>query len=119
MYIPYRSLYILYILDYDAVFTIKNIYTFTEDVVDWDGLGLQLGVSHSRLKKIRRENMTEDERRRDMIFTWMNSDPEASWEKLAGALTKVSYRILATKIINQVLPLLQGTLAVTVPDIGT
>ena len=50
----------------------------------------------------------------------MHSDPEASWEKLSGALKKVDHRVLANKISDYVLPLLQShKLPVTVPEIGT
>ena len=75
--------------------------------MDWNALGLQLGVSHSRLKKIGRENKSEDECRGSVIHTWMNSDPEASWEKLSSALIKIDHRVLANKIDTQILPLLQ------------
>ena len=73
--------------------------------MNWNGLGLQLDVSQSRLNKIGRENKSEDECRSSMIFTWMNSDPEASWEKLSSALVKIGHRVLANKIDTQILPL--------------
>ena len=94
-------------LDDDALFSVKNVYTLTDAVVDWNGLGIQLGVNPARLKKIGRENKTEDESRSDMIRIWMNSDPQASWVKLSEALEKVDHRVLANKIHSQVLPAIQ------------
>ena len=94
-----------YYADKEAVLNIKNVYNFTEDVVDWHGLGTQLEISDSRLKKIRREFDTEDGRRRDMIVTWLFGDPEASWEKLSKALVRVNHRVLADQINTEILPL--------------
>ena len=93
--------------DKEAVLDVKNVYNFTEDVVDWHGLGTQLEINDSRLKKIRRENDTEDGRRRDMVVTWLFGDPEASWEKLSKVLVRVEHRVLANKIDNEILPLQQ------------
>ena len=94
-----------YYADKEAVLNIKNVYNITEDVVDWYGLGTQLEISDSRLKKIQRENDTEDRRRHEMIVTWLFGDPEASWEKLSKALERVNHRVLADKIDREILPL--------------
>ena len=84
--------------DKDTRFDVKHLLNITEDVVDWFGLGTQLEVKHSRLKKIRREIDTEDGRRCEMINYWLNTDPEASWEKLSEALVRVDHHALADKI---------------------
>ena len=89
-------------------FTVKNVFNITKDVVDWFGLGTQLDVKHSRLKKIRREIDTDDGRRNEMINYWLNTDPEASWEKLSEALVRVDHRILADKVNKLREILLQG-----------
>ena len=86
---------------------VKNVYNLTEHVVDWFGLGTQLDITDSRLKKIRLENDTEDGRRRDMIVSWLHGDPEASWEKLSKALVRIDHRVLAEKINKEILPLLR------------
>ena len=91
--------------DKDAQFDVKNLFNITEDVVDWFGLGTQLEVQHSRLKKIRREIDTEDGRRCEMINYWLNTDPEASWEKLSEALVRVDHRVLADKINQEIVPI--------------
>ena len=87
--------------DEDAILNIKNVYNRTEHVVDWFGLGTQLEITNSRLKKIERENDTEDGRRREMIVSWLCDDPEASWEKLSKALERVGHRILAVSLLQQ------------------
>ena len=87
---------------------VKNLVNITEDVVDWFGLGTQLEVKHSRLKKIRLEHDTEDRRRCEMINTWLNTDPEASWEKLSDALMRVDHCVLANRINKEILPLIQN-----------
>ena len=85
-------------------------------MVDWHGLGLQLELQNSRLKKIHKEHLTEDDRRREMIHVWMYSDPEASWEKLSEALKRIEHRVLAEKIVNEVIPLHQrGPMTVPKP----
>ena len=93
--------------DKDAILDIKNVYNLTEHVVDWFGLGTQLEITDSRLKKIRLENDTEDGRRREMIVSWLYGDPEASWGKLSKALVRVNHRVLADRIDREILPLLQ------------
>ena len=93
--------------DEDAILDIKNVYNLTEHVVDWFGLGTQLEITDSRLKKIRLENDSEDGRRREMIVSWLYGDPEASWEKLSKALVRVDHRVLADRIDREILPLLQ------------
>ena len=85
----------------------KNVYNLTDDVVDWNGLGIQLGVNPARLKKIRFETKTVDESRSDMIRIWMNTDPQASWDKLSEALERVEHHVVAKKIRDQILPTLQ------------
>ena len=89
-------------------FTVKNVFNITKDVVDWFGLGTQLEMKHSRLKKIRREIDTEDGRRYEMISYWLNTDPEASWEKLSEAMVRVDHRISADKVNKLREILLQG-----------
>ena len=93
--------------DKDAILDIKNVYNLTEHVVDWFELGTQLEITNSRLKKICRENVTEDGRRREMIVSWLYGDPEASWEKLSKALVRVDHRVLADRIDREILSLLQ------------
>ena len=75
--------------------------------MDWFGLGTQLEITDSRLKKIRLENETEDGRRREMIVSWLYGDPEASWQKLSKALVRIDHRVLANKIDREILLLLQ------------
>lgn len=99
--IPYQYM----CADKDAILDVKNIYNLTEHVVDWFGLGTQLEITNSRLKKIQRENDTEDSCRREMIVSWLYGDPEASWEKLSEALVRVDHRVLADKIDKEILPL--------------
>ena len=101
--IPYQYM----CADKDAILDVKNIYNLTEHVVDWFGLGTQLEITDSRLKKIQLENATEDGRRREMIVSWLYGDPEASWEKLSKALVRISHRVLADRINKEILPLLQ------------
>ena len=82
------------------------MFNITEHVVDWHGLGLQLELHNSRLNKIQRQYIAEDDRRREMIHVWMHSDPEASWKKLSEALRRIEQQVLAEKIAKEVIPLL-------------
>ena len=64
----------------------------------WYDLGLQLRLSPSTLDTIAADHQTADDCKRAMLRKWLQSDPEASWEKLAAALTLTGHKTAATVI---------------------
>ena len=58
------------------------------EVVNWESVGLGLGVPVSKLEEISQQSFSRREKRRALGDYWVNSDPDPSWEKLAKVLYK-------------------------------
>ena len=67
---------------------------------EWYDLGLQLHLSPSTLDTIAAHPNVEDHKQM-MLKKWLQQDPEASWEKLANALTLIGHKTTAASIRNQ------------------
>ena len=67
----------------------------------WFDLGLQLRLKAHVLENIRANYPDVDSRKRNMLSEWLKRDPEASWEKLACALTLTGHKTCAAKIRSQ------------------
>ena len=57
-----------------------------EEVGKWWGVGMSLGVPRSKLQEISQQSSTEWEKCPALGDYWVNTDPEASWEKLGVVL---------------------------------
>ena len=56
-------------------------------VPDWEGLGLQLGLSEDQLKVIKADNPQNIRaQRREMFSSWLKTSPDPSYEELIRAL---------------------------------
>ena len=80
----------------DAVLALKSVAG-----TQWYDLGLQLKLSPSILDTIAADHQTSDDRKRMMLSKWLHSDPEASWERLAAALTLIGHETTATNVRSQ------------------
>ena len=67
---------------------------------EWHGLGLQLGLPEHILKPIGSHPDVED-RLRVMLSKWLDYDPQASWDKLANALTAMGKNAIAANIRSE------------------
>ena len=68
-------------------------------VIDWQGLGLQLGLEEYRLQEILiDEGGTVAHCRRSMLSVWLKSAPTASWLDVVDALAKMGERTLAATV---------------------
>lgn len=67
---------------------------------EWYDLGLQLHLSPSTLDTIAAHPNVEDHKLM-MLKKWLHQDPEASWEKLASALTLIGHKTTAASVRNQ------------------
>ncbi len=67
---------------------------------EWYDLGLQLHLSPSTLDTIAAHPNVEDHKLM-MLKKWLHQDPDASWEKLASALTLIGHKATAASVRNQ------------------
>ena len=56
------------------------------EVTDWLSVGIGLGVPYSKRQEIRQQSSTEREKSLALGDYWVNTDPDASWEKLVWEL---------------------------------
>ena len=68
------------------------------------GAILQLELSPSTLDTIASDHQTADDCKRVMLRKWLQSDPEASWERLAAALALTGHKTTAAVIRSQFPP---------------
>ena len=74
-----------------------------EGVVEWEELGLHLGLSDAVIKEVRCTVGDVSIKRMVMMSKWLQSDLDTTWSKLAKALLKMNppYKVLAAKIRQQ------------------
>ena len=68
-----------------------------KSVVNWQGLGLYLGLKPELLEFIA-QNYAPELQKQMMVIKWLQSDVEATWEKLAGALEKIDMNTMAANV---------------------
>ena len=84
--------------------SINEALPLLQEVVEWEELGLHLGLSDAAIKEIRSMvGETISIKRMVMMSRWLQIDLEATWSKLANALLKMNppYKVLAAKIRQQ------------------
>ena len=64
----------------------ENVREVMAEVGDWGSVGFEFGVPLSKLVEIRQQSSTEREKSLALGNYWVNTDPHASWEKLAQVL---------------------------------
>ena len=84
----------------DLELKLKNLVIAVKDVSRWFNLGLHLDVPESKLKVIASQYDIEDGKR-EMLSTWLKFDPQATWEKLACALTAIGENVVAANVRSQ------------------
>ena len=81
-----------------------------KEVVDWQGLGLQLRLTYSELKIIEVENRGNVRKSlRKMLDVWLESNPNSSWEQIVEALEKINKKTLAVRLKKYVKSTTQHT----------
>ena len=83
--------------------SVNEALPLLQGVVEWEELGLNLGLSDAVIKEIRIMVGDVTIKRIVMISKWIQSDLEATWSKLAKALLKMNppYKVVAAKIRQQ------------------
>ena len=69
----------------DPTFNVENVREVMAEVGDWEYVG-SLFVPDSKQQEISQQSSTEREKSLAMGDYWVNTDPHASWEELAGRL---------------------------------
>ena len=87
----------------DLELELRDVIVALKDVAgtQWYDLGLQLRLSPPILDTIAADHQTADDCKRVMLRKWLQSDPEASWERLAAALTLTGHKTAAAVIRSQ------------------
>ena len=70
----------------DPTLTVENVREVMAKVGNWVEVGGELGVPVSKRQEINQQSSTEREKCLALGDYWVNTDPEASWEKLAMVL---------------------------------
>ena len=86
----------------DLELKLQHAVVSVKDVTEWYDLGLQLGLPDSTLASIASHPDVKGHKR-TMLSEWLQYDPEASWEKLASALTTIGKKVIAANIRRQFL----------------
>ena len=91
----------------DLEIELRDVIIALKDVAgtQWYDLGLQLRLSPSTLDTIASDHQAADDCKRTMLRKWLKSDPGASWEKLAAALTLVGHESTAAAIKSKFSPI--------------
>ena len=81
---------------------LREVVIAIKDVAgtQWYDLGLQLRLPPSTLDTIAAHHNVDDHKRM-MLRKWLQSDPEASWERLAAALTLTGHKTIAANVRAQ------------------
>ena len=64
----------------------ENVREVMAEVGNWRSVGIWLDVPGSKWEEISQQSSTEREKSLALGEYWVNTDPDASWEKLARAL---------------------------------
>ena len=72
------------------------------EVVNWEGVGLQLGVGDYELKKIKLDYQYHDERKREMFRAWLRTCVNPNYHDLIKALEAVGERKTAQKLRDKI-----------------
>ena len=64
----------------------ENVREVMVEVGDWEEVGSWLIVPDSKLQEIKQQSSTERGKCLALGDYWVNTDPDASWEKLARKL---------------------------------
>ena len=78
----------------------QSVVVALEHLIDWHKLGLLLDIDKSKLDEIRLDfdKYGQSRQKDEMIYFWLQSDRNASWDKLCSALETMNANVLASQI---------------------
>lgn len=75
------------------------------DVTEWHGLGLKLGLKTSKLRKLENSYSGDTDRlKAEMFDVWLENSPDATWGDLIKALRVMNKNRVASDIEAKYLP---------------
>ena len=78
--------------------SMNEVIPLLKEVTEWEELGLYLGLSMPAIMEISRRPGVVDIKRTAMMTKLLQSDLEATWDKLAKALLNMDYKVLSSQI---------------------
>ena len=81
----------------------ENVREVMTEVGNRRTVGSLLGVPLSKREEINQQSSTDMEKRLALGYYWVNTDPDASWEKLAKVLYQLGEK-RAAAVMKQHLP---------------
>ena len=99
----------------DPTLTVENVTEVMGEVGDWERVGNQLGVPHSKRQEIKQQSTSDRENSQSLVRYWVTTAPGASWERLGYALYQEGEETAAA-MVKQYLP--KGTCISWLPEIG-
>ena len=104
--------------DRPSDFKLQHIVIAVKDVItEWYDLGLHLGLPDSILRLINSSPDIEGHLRM-MLSKWLDYDPEASWNKLAKALSTMEKNAIAANIRSKYVGATPATTTLDTVDIS-
>ena len=91
---------IFYTISLAAVLNAQNLSSELATVVDWFGLGLNLGLPKHELDRIERDHQGNDRRRVVMLDLWLQCTPNATREDVVRALEQMGEKKVAEDILQ-------------------
>ena len=67
-------------------------------VMDWEKLGLYLGLDPSTLETVKIDNRDVSNMKMGMFNRWLNATPDAAWSDVVSALNDMNQRHIAREI---------------------
>ena len=70
-------------------------------LINWQGVGLQLGVKYDELRRIKYDNHTLDDQKREMFYFWLCTSIDPNYDDLIKALEAVGERGVAQQLRDE------------------
>ena len=106
--IKHNNFYTLYLTIASKELTVNNVVRELDgfDSSKWKNLGLRVDVPYDQLSTIATNVAGKADAQKEALIStvdyWLRNDEYASWEKLATAVEKCDYAVLANKIRRSV-----------------
>ena len=95
--------FFVYIYTEERKLQLKEVLECTKKVVQWNLLGIELGIDPSTIRMIQLQHPhSVDQCRVEMFSRWLDSDENPTWEKLVEALENRRYISMARSIRDRI-----------------
>ena len=92
-------------LSFTGIAELKNVLRLLKDIVDWEDLGLELGLEYSTIERIEKDYRGQvNSCMRKMLACWLRKEDESvkstSWKHLIDALSVIGKADVANNIVS-------------------